>query len=123
MTPVPPPDPSLTSAQVLRAMAANDSTLFNELADIILRSLPNYAQALEQALSGNDTGAVRAALHKIKGTLQMVGASQTLNLLNTIGDHIRSTGTLPETGAIHTLLEQMRLIAIEVAAYPTGVST
>lgn len=123
MTPVPPPDTPLTSAQVLRAMAADDNILFNELADIIVRSLPYYTQALEQALSGNDTGAVRAALHKIKGTLQMVGASQTLNLLNTIGDHIRNTGTLPETGAIHTLLAHMHLIEIEVAAYPTGLST
>ena len=116
MTPGPALYEPLTNPATLRTMAGDDA-LFKELADIIVRSIPHYVQSLEQAVSSKDTAAIRAALHKIKGTLQMVGADHTLQLLDAIGRDIRATGRVPQTGRTDTLMAQLHAIRAEVTTY------
>lgn len=100
-------------------IAGGDQQLFRELTAIIVRSIPQYIATLARAFEQADADAIKAALHKIKGTLQMVGADQTLKRMSHLHDDIKINNRLPTPDAGLGLLEELHAIANEVSAYST----
>ena len=108
---------NLTKPAALLRIAGNDSKLFIELAQIMAHAFPDYIDSLEQALARNDTVATRAVLHKIKGSLQMLGAESTLEQVSTLGAYIRTSEALPDAQDTRHLIDQLHAILIEVERY------
>ena len=108
----------LTRPEALLHMAGGDQNLFRELKAIFVRSMPQYISTLAEAFERADSDAIRAALHKIKGTIQLVGADQTLKLVESMADTLKVAETLPSQEAARVLLTQLETIAVEVSNYP-----
>lgn len=108
----------LTRPEALLYIAGGDQNLFSELKTIFVRSMPQYISMLAKAFELADRDAIRTALHKIKGTIQLVGADQTLKLIESMSDTLKVSDTLPSKEAARVLLTHLETIAVEVSNYP-----
>ncbi len=108
----------LTRREALLYIAGGDPNLFSELKTIFVRSMPQYIRTLAEAFERADSEAIRTALHKIKGTIQLVGADQTLKLIEGMADTLKVSDAMPSKEAARVLLTQLETIAVEVSNYP-----
>ena len=108
----------LTRPEALLNITGGDTHLFDELATLFVQSIPQYCDALTNALLKEDVDSIALTLHKIKGTLQLVGADQTLQLLDAMYSHARTHHTLADKDGFTALLSQLNTIMTEVSAYP-----
>ena len=64
----------------LQEVSMGDDEFLRELIDLYLSDAPTQMQALERAVSSQDTSAVSVAAHKLKGSCGNVGAEGLVTL-------------------------------------------
>lgn len=68
----------------LQEVAMGDDEFMIELIDLYLHDAPAQLEALSQAVGNQDTAAVSAAAHKLKGSCGNIGAEGLVNLCQQI---------------------------------------
>lgn len=107
----------LTKPEMLLALADNDNVLFDELKRLFLRLMPEQVKSLELTFAAGDTQTSLALLHKIKGSLQLVGAECTIYDLEQISSDTRCIGELPAKPRLNKLSSQLRHVINEVSQF------
>ncbi len=78
---------------------------FRELVELLLATAPNDLQKLRSALDTNDTGAVAAAAHTLKGSTANLGFAELAEIARRIEEQAR-LGLLVGVGGMAGELQQ-----------------
>lgn len=101
----------------LLQIAGEDIGLFHELIQVFLKVFPQYIKILEQALKAEDLPTTLAIMHKMKGSLQLIGASLTLAKIDAISKEIKLFSIPPSEKELRYLIGELHAIVAEVAKY------
>lgn len=109
-------DQPLINPAVLMESVANNPDLFQDLVEVFCNTFPQDLERVKHAAQTRDADQVRRILHRIKGALQLLGATTTVSKIDLFSDSIKHHTDLAHSDSLTEILGDLSRIVEDVNA-------